>query len=197
MKKRGYLVVALMLCIVMTGCSKKTPSLVETKLSDNTILVFEDGTVECAVIEEFKKDYYSEEGLRSFVEKNIGNYTKMNGEDTITLEQLTVENQSAKMILTYKTAMDYTAFNENEIVVLSQEEALKDERIPVKMKDDDGDEILKKDALKDEDAKAVIINEPGYNVIVDGKVKSYFNGSMINSKTVQTEKKDPTIIIFE
>lgn len=84
-----------------------------TKVTSDTSLVYVDkkGGVTSIDVETLNKGYYNEEELKDDIEEVISDYTKEHGKGTVSLKDLTVEGQQAKLTMKYKTASDYAALN--------------------------------------------------------------------------------------
>lgn len=127
--KRLVCAMLALLLISAAGCGKGSDEAEQNR--NNTyapeeagIFVRADGTVTGANVEKFDTDKYSESGLKEFVQKNIETYNgqsgtiavedttyEVGGEDAVKLNSLTVENDTATLLLDYKSCGDYLAFN--------------------------------------------------------------------------------------
>ena len=108
MKKLGCMV--LMLCIgLLTGCG--------TTLEGEKSIVYvgKNGSVTSLDVEELAESYYDTAELESFVQEEVAAYETQNGKGTVKLDELTVEEGTAKLRMKYKTPEDYTAFNGIEL----------------------------------------------------------------------------------
>ena len=72
---------------VLTGCGNPL-----NKMTKNTVYVNKDGKVESLSIETFDKDYYSEEELKTFIDKEIKAQQQERGEESLSLEEFEVKN---------------------------------------------------------------------------------------------------------
>lgn len=106
MKRIGYAILAvLMLGTMLVGCDP-------VDSESNLIYVSKKGQVQTIDVEEFDKSYYSEEGFKTFAQEAIDVYNKSHEVDAITLKELTVEEQIAKLKMEYKSVADFSNFNE-------------------------------------------------------------------------------------
>lgn len=89
---------------LLAGCG--TPDVVT-----NTIIVEKNGKITEALVEDFSKDYYTQEELQSFVESEIEEFKAENTEADIKLSDLTVETGTARMVIRYGNASTYRDFH--------------------------------------------------------------------------------------
>ncbi len=110
MKRLWCAAVILLLAVGMAGgCG--------TTLESETSVVYVDkkGTVVSLDVEELGHAYYDETELEEFVKEAVDAYTAEHGKGTVTLDKITVEDGTARMQMTYKTAADYAGFNGIEL----------------------------------------------------------------------------------
>lgn len=199
MKKRvSGLCMILAIGITMTGCKKAGPTLLTGEINYDTLLVLDNAVAQSALIEDFDKDYYDIEELKVFMNKSIGDYTKIAGEDTVKLESCEVENKVVTAKFSYKSIEHYAKYNEMESAVLSAEEARTNTSIPEQLTSvDNTDSVDKSVALEDDKYKVLITNSPGYNIIVDGKVKYYSNAILLNDNSVQANQDGVVVVVYK
>lgn len=110
MKKFECMMLGLFLCMgMLTGCG----STVESETS--VVYIGKKGAVISVDVETLDKDYYDADELETFVDDAVSAYTKENGSGTVKVEDLTVEDGTARLQMKYKTASDYAAFNGIEL----------------------------------------------------------------------------------
>lgn len=110
MKKLVCMVLAVCMCTgLLVGCGTTIDS--ETSV----VCVEENGSIISLDVEQFEQDYYDAEELKSYVNDAVSAYTKENGMGTVKVEELTVEGETARLQMKYKTALDYSAFNDIEL----------------------------------------------------------------------------------
>ena len=167
MKKLGCMV--LMLCIgLLTGCG--------TTLEGEKSIVYvgKNGSVTSLDVEELAESYYDTAELESFVQEEVAAYETQNGKGTVKLDELTVEEGTAKLRMKYKTPEDYTAFNGIELYQgtvidsLSAGYVYDGPFVCVENGTAKG-EATKRDIYEQEDLKVVIIRA-NTDVLVDGEI---------------------------
>ena len=106
MEKFGYMLLALcMLTGMIAGCGATD--------SDETILIVgKNGKVQSIDVEAFDKSYYTEEDFKSFAEDAITTYNKTHEVDAVTLTSFTVEEDTAKLKMEFKSVEDYSSFTD-------------------------------------------------------------------------------------
>ena len=106
MKRIGCAILAvLMLGMLFAGCGSADSE-------SNMIFVEKKGKVQTVDIEEFDKSYYSEEDFKTFAQETIDEYNMSHEVDAITLTELVVKDEMAKLKMEYKTVSDFSNFNE-------------------------------------------------------------------------------------
>ncbi len=108
MKKAIAAVLGIVVMLFMVACNQQNPD----KIGATTMYVNKEGKVYETVVEDFSMPQYDEEELSLTIAEEIAAYNSKNGVDTIALEHFKVENGIVKTQLTYKTASDYEAFNQ-------------------------------------------------------------------------------------
>lgn len=98
----------------------------EARFDSNTSVVFllEDGSVVSNDVIYFDTSVYDQTELGLFVEESIRTYNNKYGEDTVVKESLTIENDVASLILTYKDAATYSDFSGIDLFLGSIAEAV-------------------------------------------------------------------------
>ena len=108
MKKAIAAVLGIVVMLFTVACNQQNPD----KIGATTMYVDKEGKVYETVVEDFSMPQYDEEELSLTIAEEIAAYNSKNGVDTIALEHFKVENGIVKTQLTYKTASDYEAFNQ-------------------------------------------------------------------------------------
>ncbi|MBE5878868.1 MAG: hypothetical protein E7288_02680 [Lachnospiraceae bacterium] len=108
MKKAIAAVLGIVVMLFTVACNQQNPD----KIGATTMYVDKEGKVYETVVEDFSMPQYDEEELSLTIAEEISAYNSKNGVDTIALEHFKVENGIVKTQLTYKTASDYEAFNQ-------------------------------------------------------------------------------------
>lgn len=89
---------------LLAGCG--TPD-----VTTNTVIVEKNGKITEALVEDFEKDYYTQEELEGFVEAEIADYVAENPDADIKMSGLTVAEGTAKMTIRYGNANTYRGFH--------------------------------------------------------------------------------------
>jgi hypothetical protein len=79
------------------------------------VCVDKNGNITSIDVEELDQGYYEEDELKSYINDAIAEYNDANGKNSVKLDSFSVEDNVAKLALSYKTAQDYTDFNGIEI----------------------------------------------------------------------------------
>lgn len=182
----------------LAGCNKDSQTLDRDDIKENTTMFKEDGTLQSVIVESFEKDYYDKGELQSYIEENIQNYTRKAGEGTVALDSLDVSGQMAIAEFTYKTVNDFAAFNEITCEKLTKEEALADDRISDTVYSIDKNETVDlKTAAQKEEYKYLLTDLADENIMVEGKIAYYTNGTLVDENTIKTGSEGVAFIIYE
>lgn len=118
MKKFTAILLSVVLCFgLLAGCGK------DYKTQESTVFILKNGKIVTTDVEEFS-DTYDKTALETYINDTIKAYVDENGKDTVKLEELTVENNKATLIIEYASAQDYMNFNGIELFTGSVVEAL-------------------------------------------------------------------------
>lgn len=111
MKKFGCIVLGLCMCIgLFAGCGTTT-----IEGESNVVYVGKKGAVISLDIEELNQDYYDAEELENFVNDAVSEYNEVYGRNSVKVQELTIEDETARLQMKYKTAADYSTFNGIEL----------------------------------------------------------------------------------
>lgn len=83
-------------------------------VATNTIIVEKNGKITEALVEDFSKEYYSEDELKTFVEEEIAEYESEHEKGDVKLSGLSIEADTARMTMTYADAAAYKEFHDVE-----------------------------------------------------------------------------------
>ena len=192
---------AVLLCMtLLAGCTGRKVDL--SNVTESTIGVNGDGSVEEVVIESFDKEYYSLSDLTANPQEQPKD-KKSDDEEITAVSVHYVETdpdaKTAAMALGYLNMDIYDAFNETDFEFLSMEEAASDERIAdidglVEVKS--GEETTFKD-LSEHKHLHLIYTDSSVRIQTNGKIMYYSkNVSLVDDHTVQTSD-DPSVILFK
>ena len=204
---------AVLLCMtLLAGCTGRKVDL--SNVTESTIGVNGDGSVEEVVIESFDKEYYSLSDLTAYVNKQVDAFNQANPQEqpkdkksddeeitavSVHYVETDPDAKTAAMALGYLNMDIYDAFNETDFEFLSMEEAASDERIAdidglVEVKS--GEETTFKD-LSAHKHLHLIYTDSSVRIQTNGKIMYYSkNVSLVDDHTVQTSD-DPSVILFK
>ena len=95
MKKFTAILLSVVLCFgLLAGCGK------DYKTQESTVFILKNGKIVTTDVEEFS-DTYDKTALETYINDTIKAYVDENGKDTVKLEELTVENNKATLIIEY------------------------------------------------------------------------------------------------
>ena len=97
--------VCLALAGLLTGCGKSLEA------DRDTVYVQKKGTVVSAAIADFDKDYYDEEELKKYIDERVEDYQGEHGKKSVSVEEFSVEEGVAKLLIKYAGCEDYEDFN--------------------------------------------------------------------------------------
>lgn len=197
MKKRIMFGVCLIMCLsLLNGCGGSE----ELKLSSidtDTIYVSSEGSIELANVEEFDKEYYSESQLEDFIEETIDTYKKTEGSGEVTMEDFSVKDEVAKVLLKFDSAQTYAEFQGIDFQVVHTEDIQGNLVLPESfVSADDSSSVSKDTVIKEEGLKLLIINEP-LHVQLDGTIKYYSEASITGDNAAEITGEKTAIIVYE
>ena len=161
--------VFLLAASLFTGCGNPM-----NKMDKSTVYLKKDNTVASVSIESFDKEYYKEEELKSFIEEEVTNQQKERGEDSISIEKLTVKEQKATLAMQYQSVEDYVEFNDTELETgVYNKDMMEEELVWI---DASSKETVAGEVEEAEGFYYVKIKEPEeMQVLVDGEVLYYLD----------------------
>lgn len=121
MKRLGLWFCMVLLVCCLVGCGDQA-----TTYDVTTLVMDSDGTFKEVVVEAFDKSYYDASELESFVRSEIQEYNLRKIATQISLEEVKVEDEIAKVTISYKTDEDYREFNEDVLFVGTIKEAMEE-----------------------------------------------------------------------
>ncbi|MBO4213690.1 MAG: hypothetical protein J5876_01745 [Lachnospiraceae bacterium] len=197
MKKISITLIISLILVLLVGCGSGI------KTDESAISVKKNGKITGVSIEAFDKSYYSEEELSDFVEKTIKEYQQENGDSSVKLESLKVEEGKATLYINYETPTDYAKFNGEELFVGTILDAMAaGYNLDTTYYEVSGTTLGTATSIDliDDDYKVVIVKEK-IRVIVPGKIKFVSdNLTIIDKNTVTPTNKNATgysIIIYK
>ena len=196
MKKICIILLTTMIIFLLIGCSGDI-ELTEEEITNNTLVLHEDGSLQVAIIDLFDKEYYDFEEFKDFINEEVGEYNGEHTEDSIVVDIISQADNKVVLILTYKGIEDYTVFNGVSGFWIDANTASQGyTKLPETLVNKRGDIISRAEALDDDKYKVFAINEE-MKIIIDGKILYYYNGNYIDSKTLESDKDEMTYIIYK
>ena len=220
LKKASRLFAALLMIVMITGCSS-----VKFEPTVSSIYVDKDGTVFGADIESFDnssftEERYKEEDLKAFVEDEVKAYNqekagiseayepeeKEKNDDSeplpVSISSLTVEENTAKLILKYANCDDYLAFTKADdtvtgILFANAAQASEADLFPADLVDAKGQAVdTAKYAGSD---KAFVVSVIGTTqLIVNGKIIGATGSvEIIDDHTANINSEEAVSILFK
>ncbi len=197
--KKFLLYTILALCLILSaGCKNKNRVITVEDVKNNTVLVKNDGTVQSATVEVFDKNYYNVDELKNFISGQIDKYNQTKGPESIVLDSLNLKDGNAVLVLNYSSLENYKAFNEVEAALTTTTDAKSsDLELPdVYLSASDGAYASPDVALKNAKYKVLVLNEKT-DVIVDGSVKYFANGTLLGKSKFETGSDGQSVIIYK
>ena len=176
MIKLKKIAVAGFLWAVTLGCAGCGVKADMSKFSENTLAVNKDGSVTELAVESFGEAYYSLDDLKTYVNAQVDAYNSAHPpasgkekDKTITVDEVAVDEENARVVLTYESSQDYADFNYTKLEVINGAK-LSGDAAALSLKDADGAEAGNLSGLeKPEDYEAVVVYT-AQNIVVPGKI---------------------------
>lgn len=100
--------------VLLSGCSGQSATAAFTP-AETSLYITGEGTVTSATVETYENDYYSADELRAYAEEVLASFNIPDGsaaEPAATLRECTMENGTAKLLISFKDAGSYLEFSE-------------------------------------------------------------------------------------
>ena len=174
--------VCMMLTILLTGCGDTL------KADCDTVYIQKKGTIIGASVESFDQDYYEEEELKAFIDKEVEDYQKSHEEDSLKVTDFSVKDKQAALFIKYAGYEDYADFNKVTLFAGTIPQALAagydfDASFMAIKDGKTGQEVSGQEIMELED-KVVILSEK-IDVKVDGKI-TYVSSANAEIKSEDT-----------
>ena len=118
MKKNRILLLLLVLLFIFTACGEKINT------NETSIVIKKKNSIISAIIEDFDKDYYSEDEMKEYINKKIDDYNSSAGSKRISIDTYDIKDGKAKVYLKFSSMRDYAEFNDVDFFNGSITEAL-------------------------------------------------------------------------
>lgn len=208
--KCRVLMIALLCISVVAGCSMKKADL--SKVTESTVGINADGSVDEVVIESFDREYYSLEELQDFVNEEVTAFNEANPREqpenqkddpesaVITVQSIEedTDGKMVRMALSYLNTDIYNAFNGTELQFMPAEEAASEDSIAgaklISVKT--GESAAFADLAGLEKLYVICTSEP-LQIRTSGKIVYYSEASsLIDDHTVSTAEGQ-SVIVFK
>lgn len=155
-KKLALLTTLLLILITICGCGTFAADYPETSL-----IFKKNGAITDVIVESFGADYYTLDGLNTFFNEAISDFSVKDGKGTVSLTELSVENEIARAVLDFDSADTYARFyNANLFAGTINEAYDQGYTMDVTLKStEDNATISKTDIMAMKDAKIIITDE--------------------------------------
>lgn len=206
MNKKIILTFVITLVIVLAvGCGvaafilTRDNEVIELKaddISENTLVVNDDGTIQSALVEDFGKDYYDIDELADFVKEDLKKYNKENKTD-ISFVDAKSHDGKAVIVFDYKSIDEYGSYNGIKANVFDAGEALKDERVPANLVKNGKDGVVPKERVYENEKYITVVVDGDTQLIVNGKIKYYAGCDVLEENKVQAKAGERAVVVFK
>lgn len=160
---------------------------------ESSVSLLKDGEIRADIVEDFDKSYYDKDELQQMILEEVVSYNREFGENTISVDKVSLENGVVRVGMTYADFDAYASFNDGVFFVGSVQEAQKAGYDLNKVFISTADQLVTagiSDILEMSDAKLLItdMKEP---VILDGKAL-YISSNVTTDKRCRTVSFDET-----
>lgn len=170
MKKFRSAVIIAAVAVLLTGCSNPITTLTMITRDRSTVYVQDNGKVAGIFFEKFDKEYYDEDELKEYIDREVSDQNARLGEKNVQISYFKVKNDLAKLGLMFADLESYNTFNTSNLVLGTTDEMmerLKEEGIS-SFYTTDGKRIKQKD-MELEDTYTLLVDE-NIQVKIDGKI---------------------------
>lgn len=170
-------------CMMLSGCSNGKDA------DTNTLFVDKKGHIIEVSVGDFKQDNYDQEEFEKFVDEAIEAY---DGEGTVELDSLSVEEKVAKLNMEYSDSATYTAFNGKELftgtIVSAVAEGYDFGADFTAVEKGELKDAADRDSVLANDEYKVVILEMEEDVSVDGEIAYVSAGITLKDESTATVK---------
>ena len=194
--------------LLVTGCSTLDQIVGKDNWQEWTpqqtsLQISQSGSVTETIIESLDKSYYSADELQDMIARSVKEYNSEHGENSITVPGYKAENGRIDLVLVYRTADDYTSYNQVEYAQGSMLDVqMKGITFPDTFREVSGSRLSDKavsseEALSHKEYSIAVTNED-HVVQVPGQIRYLSdNAQLVNShvaapsaESSQTEKEE-------
>lgn len=154
----GYLFVAVLVLILLTGCTGSNEDYDET-----TVIIDKKGGITHRIVESFDKDYYNEDELRQDINDELADYCRDKDDNAARLDSLEIKEGVATAQIKFEGWADYAGFNEVDFFYGTINEAIENDYptdVTLKGRGDDDETIGKYEFEALGSNMIVVVSEP-------------------------------------
>lgn len=194
MKKLKLWLCMILLVCCLVGCGDQ-----EATYDTTTLVVNDDGTFKEVVVEPFDKEYYDASEMESFVRNEIQNYNLSKVSTQISLESVEVEDEIAKVTISYKTDKDYQEFNEDGILFVgtvkeAMEEGFHFDQTFIAYGKTDKVSVAK---VTENGNYGIVVTQQGTNVVLPDKILYISENVTTHGKKLASTNEEECYIIYK
>ncbi|MBQ2451354.1 MAG: hypothetical protein II273_07260 [Lachnospiraceae bacterium] len=121
MKKCLLMGILAVLTLGVVACANEDETTEEKMM--NSLSVFEDGSIENVIVEDFSENYYNVDDLTKMIQDTISLYKKEDPDSTIVLETCELLENQVKVVMKYNSSEAYSGYNGEDLFVGTIQEA--------------------------------------------------------------------------
>ena len=186
--------------VAVTACGSEPIALTQDNVKGSAIAVTNKGTVQSSLVEEFDKEYYDVDELKTFIEDDLKEFNSENNAN-VTLNFVTSKNKKAYVVFDYASLEEYSTYSGATLTLMSGEEAKKSDAIDTQIsKYGKSSKKDKSSAIKKKYKALIIDNSEGnlseeVEISVEGKIKFSSNVSKVDENTAKYSKLDSVAVV--
>lgn len=182
------------------GCAGCGAHVDLSDFSENTLAIRKDGSVAELSVESFGEAYYSLEALKTYVNDQVDAYNAAHlpesgkeEDPVIRVDEVTADQENARVILTYESIEDYADFNYTNLEVTGATQLCKD-AAALNLKDMEGADVGTALTLENaKDYEAVVVYTK-HDIVVPGEIA--YVSSNVKVLSESTAKCDGTLSVI-
>lgn len=196
MRKSVVLGACLVAGITLLSACSDSQQLKLSSIKHDTVYLGADGAIELADVEKFDKSYYSQSELRTFIKDTISEYEETADAGEVKMEDFSVKNNVAKVLLTFDSPETYQAFQGDEFQLMDTANLEENIVLPDRfVSAADGKSVSKDEVLGEKDMKILIVND-ALEIQVEGTILYYSEGNLIGDNSIQTTEEKAAVILY-
>ncbi|MCR4587699.1 MAG: hypothetical protein K5682_04760 [Lachnospiraceae bacterium] len=117
MKKARILLPVLLSALLLSACG-------ETQITSTTIQIDQSGSITHTIIDSFQESYYDVSEMEEMAGKEAKEFNDSHGGDAVSVESVALEGSDVRLVMKYKDATSYSAFNSETLFFGTVEDAV-------------------------------------------------------------------------